>query len=479
MKIALVWPKGFDPIYVVPLSLAYLKSNLDPSAARVRIFDCALEKMAADSPRLARRLREFSPDVVGVSCLSFNYGEARRILKTAKTLVPHAVTVMGGVHASCDKETGRLRVQEIDYLLTGEAERTFPVFIEELCKGSPDLSRVPGLVWRGGDGSVARNPNYLEQDLDLIERPDYDAIRLEEYLRRGYRYHTRRKPNAPIWVTRGCPYRCRFCSAPRMNGSTIRTHSIDYVVDWVEDLYFRKGIRLFSIIDDSFTSDMDFAKEFCRAMISLGLPGLGFATPTGIRAQRTDAELLALMKRAGWECVSVAPESGSRRTLERMGKGIDIDSFPEKVAQIRAAGLKVHGFFIVGYPGETPEDIAETSRFIRKCRFNMLYISNFQPLPGTPVYEQLVQSGEIPEGLLPGNYSDGERTYVPSALRDFNFPMFVLKEFFWLAARQPLDLVHIFRVVSPRMLLKKARNNVLNMARAMTSRGRAQQRISS
>jgi len=242
------------------------------------------------------------------------------------------------------------------------------------------------------------------------------------------------------------------------------------MVDWVTRLYREHDIRLFSIIDDGFTTDLDWAKEFCRTMIGLNLPGLGFSTPTGIRAQRTDAELLGLMKRAGWEFVCVAPESGSKRTLERMRKDLDLDAFPETVARIRAAGLKVHGFFIVGYPGETRQDMAETSRFIRKCRFNLLFISNFQPLPGTPVYEELVRSGEIQEGLIPGNYSDGDRAYTPEGLRGFNFPLFVLREFLVLALSQPRNIPYIFQVVNPRMIVKKLWVNTWNMIREMLPR---------
>jgi len=176
------------------------------------------------------------------------------------------------------------------------------------------------------------------------------------------------------------------------------------------------------------------------------------------------------MKKAGWEFLNVAPESGSKRTLNRMRKGIDIDSFPERIVKIRAAGLKVHGFFIVGYPGETPRDIVETSKLLRKCRFNLVFISNFQPLPGTPIYNELVQAGEISDGLLPGNYSNGERAYTPEGLHDFNFPMFVLKEYLWQALSQPLNIPYIFRVINPRMIIKKLWINLRNMIRTMVLR---------
>ncbi|MCX6907767.1 MAG: radical SAM protein, partial [Verrucomicrobia bacterium] len=393
--------------------------------------------------------------------------EGVRVLQRAKSAVPKAVTLMGGPHPTCYPDFTLEQTPAIDYLLTGEAELSFPVFADELQKKEPDWSKVRGLVWRDTNGKIAKTPIALEENLDLIEMPDYDATRLTEYIQRGYRYNTAHKLNAPIWFTRGCPYRCGFCSAPKQNGRMVRSHTIDYMVRWVKKLYYEKNIRLFNIIDDGFTTDMKMAKEFCRTMIGLNLPGLRFSTPNGIRAQRTDPELLGLMKQAGWEFVCVAPESGSRRTLKRMNKGIDIDAFPAKVAEIKAAGLKVHGFFIVGYPGETIEDIAETSKLVRKCKFNLVFISNFQPLPGTPIYDELVQAGEIPNGLLPRNYSDGERVYTPSELKNFNFPFFVLKEYLWQALSQPLNIPYILRVISPRMIVLKLWVNFRNLVRAL------------
>jgi radical SAM superfamily enzyme YgiQ (UPF0313 family) len=471
MKISLIWPQGYDPVYVVPISLGFLKSNLSRHGHEVQVIDCVLDSMEASSPRLVAALQEFQPDVIGVSCWSHTYLEGVRVLQQAKVAVPKAVLVMGGPHPTCYPDFTLEQNPVIDYLLTGESELSFPVFAEEMQKAKPDFSRIRGLIRRDANGKVAKNPVQMEDDLDLIEMPDYDAMRLTEYIRRGYRYNTPHKLNAPIWFTRGCPYRCGFCSAPKQNGRLVRAHSMDYMVRLVKKLYHEKNIRLFNIIDDAFTTDMKLAKEFCRTMIALKLPDLRFSTPNGVRAQRTDPELLGLMKQAGWEFVCIAPESGSRRTLKRMHKDVDIEIFPPKAAEIKAAGLKVHGFFIVGYPGETEEDIAETSKLMRECKLNLMFISNFQPLPGTPIYDELVQAGEIPNGLLPRNYSDGERVYTPAALKNFNFPFFVLKEYLWQAISQPTNIPYMLRVISPRMIVTKLWVNFRNLMRALWQPG--------
>ncbi len=461
MKIALLWPKGFDPIYVMPISLGYLKSNM-PSQHEVRIFDCAIDNLDATSAEFRQKLTHFNPDVVGVSCWSPTYFEAIRMLTTAKFVNPNVVTVIGGAHASSYPER-TMDSGVVDYLFKGESELSFPVFIAELEKEKPDWTKVLGLAYRDASGVIQHNEMERADDLDQIKIPDYDAMQLERYIVAGYRFNTSHKRNAPIWITRGCPYRCGFCSAPFQNGKPIRAHSVEYMEKWVRYLVEEKNIKMMNIIDDNFTFHVPYAKEFCEKMISLGIKDLHFGTPNGIRAQQSDAELFRMMKKAGWENVVVAPESGSERTLARMQKDLKPSVIVKKVKEIKDAGLKVHGFFIVGYPGETLEDIRETEVFLRKCKFNMVFINNFQPLPGTPIYDELVASGEIEDGLLPKNYSNGERVYTPPTLKDFNFPRYVLVNYLYVMLSDLSNVAYMLKLISPQMILKKVFLNLKNM----------------
>jgi radical SAM superfamily enzyme YgiQ (UPF0313 family) len=288
-------------------------------------------------------------------------------------------------------------------------------------------------------------------------------MRLEEYIARGYTYGTARKRQAPIWATRGCPYCCEFCSAPTMNGRPLRLHSIEYLVEWVKYLYHQKRISCIGIIDDNFTFHVDFAKAFCEAMIRLNLKNLHFTSPNGIRVQRTDAELFKLMKRCGWEDIVIAPESGSSRTLKSMKKNIDLSIVPAKVAEIKRHGLIVRGNFMIGYPGETRDDLKKTQELLRKCRFNLVQISCFQPLPGTPVYDKLVANGEIMNGQMPDDNLSGKTQYIPAALRDFNFPRYILKNYLYVLFNNPTNIWYVYRLVRPRMLIKLALSLMRNL----------------
>ena len=464
MKIALIWPYGFDTTYTLPLSLGYLKSNIKDKKHQIKIFDYALKGTKADSGSLQKMLTEFNPDLIGVSCWSPTYIESINILIVAKKHNSKIITILGGAHATAyASKIMKNNPQLVNYIFRGEAELDFPVFLEEIEKANPDWSRIKGLAYRNSRGEIVENEMRREVDLDQITFPDYDSIEFSDYLKKGYRLNTKYKENAPIWATRGCPYNCSFCTSSLQNGKLVRTHSIPYLMRWVKHLYDEKGIRMINIVDDNFTFNIEFAKEFCRAVIDLDLKSLKFATPNGIRIQRTDRELMKLMKRAGWESLIVAPESGSEKTLQRMNKKVNPDEIYQKVKEIKEEGLKVHGFFILGYPGETVEDIRKTVKFIRKCRFNFFFLNNFQPLPGTSIYNELVEKKEIKDGLLPENFSDGKRVYLPEGLKDFNFPRLILKEYLYLAFSNPLNIPYMFKIINPVMVGKKVYSNLKSM----------------
>ncbi len=146
------------------------------------------------------------------------------------------------------------------------------------------------------------------------------------------------------------------------------------MIKWIKYLDYKQHIRYINIIDDNFTYNVDFAKSVCRKLIKMNLKNLRFGTPNGIRFQRSDAELFKLMKQAGWEFIIVAPESGSEKTLEKMGKHLNLADLPGKVKEIKEAGLKCIGFFMVGYPGETKNDIKKTVQLIRRTPFDFFVI---------------------------------------------------------------------------------------------------------
>ena len=460
MKIALVWPLGFDTNYVLPIALGYLKSNLDNEKHEVKIVDCALNNWSSESKEFKQIMNEFQPDVVGVSCWSINYREVVELANNLKAENQDVITICGGCHATAYPES--LLNNDFDFVFRGEAELSFPFFLEEVQKEKPDWSRVKGLSYLQ-EGQLVDNPVDKPQELDVIKTPNYDDVNLETYFKKGYRLDSGNLRHAPIWTTRGCPYTCEFCSTYLLNGYSIRKHSMDYVIDWVKHLYYDKNIRQVNIIDDNFTFHIEYAKEFCNRIIELNLKGLTLFTPNEIRVQKTDEELLRLMKKAGWNSVSIAPESGSFRVLKLMSKGLNPDMIPQKVELIKKVGLKVQGTFIIGYPGETKEDLDMTIKFIRKCKFNFFFLNTFQPLPATKIYDKLVEEGKIKKGVLPQDFSSGKAVYVGEELKDVNFALLRLREYAYLALTNPLNIPYMIKFGGLGMIANKIISNITNV----------------
>lgn len=451
MKVALVWPYGNDITYSIPLGLAYLVANCKIPGVEFKVFDATLYNTPASSEKFKNFLLSYRPDVVGISCWSKTFIETCKMVAVTKELLPGCITVLGGIHPTA-YVTKTLEISLADYIIAGEAEFSFKAFLSN-AGNLQKLHSIPGLAYRTERGTAV-NPHSLPEDLDTIAFPDYDAIELEKYFKKGYRYFSSTTRNAPIWMSRGCPYFCRFCTAPQINGRKIRRHSIAYGMEWIDMLYTRYGVRHINIIDDNFTFDPDYTKSFCEALIRKNLSGLTMYTANGIRAQRTDLETLKLMKKAGWRIATVAPESGSKRVLRLMKKALDPDMWPAKVKEIRDAGLVSHGLFLMGYPGETIGDLKETESLIKRCKFDSIGIQYFQPLPGTPIYDELVENGEIADTLLP-NTTSGPRVYVTKKLAGFNFSKFAFRMYMYTFARHPIIVLQQMFSYSPTLMIQR------------------------
>lgn len=436
-KIVFVWPRGGDIKQGMPLAFGYLKSNTDNSRYDIRMIDCTLDDIDPLSSDFINRIKQLNPELVGVSSWSLNFSAALLVFKTIKQINSRITTIYGGPYATISAEKLIRNNTEIDFIFRGEAEFSFPLFLDKFNKTNPDFSEIKGLVYRDGT-DIKVNEIARIENLDKIKIPDYNLINLNQYIEKGYSYQISDKKCAPILATRGCPYRCAFCSVPIINGRKIRKHSIDYMIQWIKILYMKYGVRGFNVIDDNFTFDVNYAKTFCAEVIKLNYKDIEFNSPNGVRMQKGDSELWRLMKQAGWRIITVAPESGSELVLKRLRKDLDPKIVPNITRDIKAAGLKVQGFFMIGCPEETVDDLSKTEALITECDFDKISVTNFQPVRGTPIYDELLAKKEIEADYSPSPFGDYQnRGYIPSTLEGFNFSEFAKK---------------LYKIVSPELM---------------------------
>ncbi|MDD5594876.1 MAG: radical SAM protein [Candidatus Omnitrophica bacterium] len=365
-----------------PLGLGYLASSIK-NTHHVRILDCV--KDGLDLTSFREFLKKEKPQLVGFSVFSCDLENVRKSIAVVKDFDPEIITVVGGPHPSGDPKGIFDYLERLDYAFAGEAEVGFPLFLDRLGKKSTDFNDIPGLVWKK-NGSLQVNAKIFFEDLDALGAPSWDLLSPGTYRGVPNGVFTKQYPFAPIIVTRGCPYLCTFCSAHNIVGRKIRHRSVENVIGEIVLLHEKYGIKEIHIEDDNFTFNIDFAKEFCKRLIKLNLP-LTYSCPNGIRLDRIDKELLVLMKKAGFYNIYVGVESGSLRILKHMKKSLSPEEIAAKVRLIKEAGLAVSGYFILGYPEETKEDIEKTISFSKSLNLDWAQFATFIPIPGSQIME--------------------------------------------------------------------------------------------
>ncbi len=447
MNILLVKPYNLSDHIQPSLGLGYLAGSCRSKGHNVVILDCIKNGIKADA--LIRMIKDTKPGVVGFQCYTFDLKFVKEALEGCKNLKSGVITILGGPHPSAaPEETFKHFGDSLDYIFVGEAEKGLPLLLDMLDKGTPrDLSDIPGLGWKE-NRRVRINPQKFVEDLDSLGMPAWDLIRPEEYPECQHGAVFQKFPIAPIVVTRGCPFSCTFCAGNIIGGKKIRKHSINFMLRQIKYLYYEHGIREFHIIDDNFTFDKAYAKEFLRKLTDLNLD-ISWATPNGVRIDCLDEEMLALMKKSGLYLISLGIESGSDRVLGLMKKGTTIDKIRKGIDMIRRFNIDVAGFFIVGFPGEKEEEIKKTIRFSLELGLIRANYFTYLPFPGTASYKELASEGKL-------NGVDWDRFYFMSApyagdgLSQKKVKSLQREAFFKFYLRPRIMLKNILAIKSPR-----------------------------
>lgn len=392
MKVALIVPPKKSLYVVPPLGLGYLATALRKNGFEVEIVDCIKRKFNLKA--LKQYIQKIKPRCVGIQFFSCDFDRVKEISKFIKEIEPYITIVLGGPHPSGNPQETLKIFKEVDYGFKGEAEVGLPLLLKRIT-GDSDVSfqSIPGLIWRE-DGGVKVNPQSLVEDLDVFDPPSWDLMNPEEYDEAPQGGMLSSFPYAPIITSRGCPYQCVFCSVSSISGKKIRCRSINSILEEIVYLHNNHNIKEFHIIDDAFTVNRERAIDFCKELIKRKLD-IKFAFPNGVRLDTLDKEILNLMKKTGLYSLNLGIESGSQRILDRMKKGLNLRIVRERVGLINETGLDTGGFFIIGFPKETPEEIRQTIDFAKELPIKRAEFSDFKPLPGTEITAELLKSGEI------------------------------------------------------------------------------------
>ena len=366
--------------------------------------------------KIEKVIREFNPDFIGISILFSNLNQSgHNIAKIAKKINKSIIVMIGGNHISNslidyqnnithpgDKEPiiKDLEDPNIDFAMIGESDFAIIELVNKIIN-KQDYSSVPGLLKKISRNKYKINP--LDRVLNLINLPipARHLVNMEGYFDIGTFHSAKSRSNRVlnIMCSRGCPEKCTFCTTPQMWGTTVRWRKLEDIMTEIKREVKDFNIGEIQFEDDTITARKKNLLDLCKELEKIGLP---WCTPNGIKTNyhlANQTEMFQAMKDSGCYQVTLACESGVQRILDNIiNKRLKIDQIKPAIENAKKVGLLVHTFWILGYPGETYEEINQTIKFALNSGADSFSFSILSPLPGTSIYRKVIKENLWWEG---------------------------------------------------------------------------------
>ena len=363
---------------VPPLNLMYLAAALEKDSAEVNIIDDDLKQKGPD--KLANEISKLDPNVVGITATTASVNTALNYIDSIKKNLPNVLTVVGGSHATFLPEDTLKECKGLDVVVIGEGEETIVDLTNNYIKnGFKNLNEVKGIAYKN-NGAIKRSESReLIKNLDEIPFPARHLLPFESY-------GTSEDESGGVITSRGCVFNCGYCSSSLIMGKKFRGRSPSNVVDELEELVNKYKIQDIAFLDDTFMLNKRRAQSIANAIKERGLD-ISFVASS--RVDKVDKKLLESLKQSGMATLYYGVESGSQRILNLMKKGITLKQAENAVKTAKNVGVDILTSFILGYPGETPDEMDKTIKFAIKLDADYSQFSVLTPFPGTPVYYEL------------------------------------------------------------------------------------------
>ncbi len=404
---------GFPPIGIMSLSAVLKRAG----------HECVMFDQAnPETPDalIIDEIRRQQPDLVGLSFLSTtSYPYAKLLARQIRATGARVRLAFGGVFATLNASLVKLQCPEVDFVCRGDGEQLILDLLEQL----DDPSDVAGLTW-AKDGQLVSNPNrVMDRDLDQWPFPDRDSLPLDfvESMPLDVPAVLSMERFTTMQTSRGCPWPCVFCDIPIFNEGKWRSRSPQHVIDEFKQLQ-QLGYGGVYFVDDHFLLQPKRIEAICD-----GINAAGVTIHWGCegRVDSTAQHLFPAMAKAHCRTIMFGIESGSQAVLDRLKKEQTLAEVETAVTNAKAAGIEiVHGFFVVGNPDETVEDMRATFDFASKLRLDTFAFNRLCVYRGTPLWQEYITRGlvndagdwykyfkcsEIDPTCLPGEVINSER----------------------------------------------------------------------
>lgn len=416
MRILLINPKFRLPIdtrTTAHLGLAYLGAVSERRGDQVFVFDADIEKQP-----ITEFIQEYRPHIVGITANTPQVKQAWRTAKAIKEVMDVPI-VLGGPHVSVLPEES-CEKPYVDVAARGEGEDTWidicarlEAFLADHPEYNPDaggtfsteafmhpenavFDTCGGVSWKTSDGQIHNNPDRTPiADLDSLPWPAYHLFKMERYTNlQPATDHVDGARSFSILTSRGCPYRCTFCSQSIMPIKWRSRSAESVLAEWrhlVEDL----DAQEIGVLDDSANIRVKRLEEIANLLIENNLNHVPWIFVNGIRANLASKELLLLLKRAGLKRTAFGVETGDPEILKSIDKKVDHDTIRAAFKNAKEVGIETIAFMIIGLPGETRQTMQNSIDFAIEIDPMIANFSMMTPYPGTKVYEIVKRQGRF------------------------------------------------------------------------------------
>ncbi len=367
------------------LGIGYMAAVLEEHGYDVDVLDASALELTYDE--IGEEILKRNPDIVSISALTPTIGVALDSADKIKQVKPDTVVVLGGYHPTFEFKSV-LEEHSVDVVVRGEGEYTFLDLVRTIEMGG-DLANVEGLAFQDeNDSSLVVTPDRpVIMDLDELPFPAFHLFPMEKYKILNITTNV-----ATIITTRGCPMKCSFCSSAALHGDHLRRRSYQNVCDEIEVRLREQNIDTIAFMDDTFTLNKKFVRDFCA---EIKRRNLKFWWGCTSRVDTLDEELLETMKEAGCITIFIGVESADQQMLEKMNKNITLSKTENAFRLARKVGIRTIASCVIGMPEDTRKSIANTIAFVKKLNPNYALYSLATPYPGTRFYNETFKKNLI------------------------------------------------------------------------------------
>lgn len=368
------------------LGILYIGSVLEKIGVDVKVLDMDADRL--DRKKLLSIIKEFEPNIAGFTATTPVINEAFNLAGIIKGHFSIPI-MLGGIHVSMNSEEC-IKHPAVDFIVKGEGEDTIKELVLELSSGSPDFTKIKGLLYKDGSNFHFTGERKLIENLDTIPFPARHLLSNFSVYRPP---DAEKLPVATIMTTRGCPGQCTFCCT-KYNFSGYRMRSVGNVLEEMDRIISKFKVKEIHIADDAFNANKARTLELCEAIKKRNYK-INFEFLNGLRADIIDADILDAFKSIGVKNVGFGVESADKDILKNVKKNIMPEKVEESFRLAKSKGFKTWAFFILGLPGETETTIKKSIEFAKKLDpdFAKFFIS--KPFPGSDIFYEMKQKGFI------------------------------------------------------------------------------------